>query len=68
MEVSRSGARGSVRVIGGELVEGRSEGEGTKLKVRRAPVYLGGAPPKSRHLPPAELYKTGHVLRFYTWR
>ena len=53
---------GTVRV-GEEVVEGRAEGGGVRLLVRRAPVYLGGAPQGSGYLPPAQLYKTGHHLQ-----
>ena len=40
-------------------MEGRAETGGEQLLLRRAPVFLGGAPEGSPYLPPPELYKSG---------
>ena len=61
-QVTRSGREGSVHVEGDSVVEGRANnnnGSNGQLKVRRAPVYLGGAPPGAKHLPRPKLYRTG---------
>ena len=58
-QVTRSGSWGSVHVSGEEPVEGLAEAGGEQLRLRRAPVFLGGAPEGSPYLPPPELYKSG---------
>jgi len=62
--VTRAGGVGSVHVEGDQVVERRStktkNGKEDRLKVKRAPVYLGGAPPgANKHLPHPKLYRTG---------
>ena len=54
--IVREENRGSVQIDGGRVVPGFTSGDG--MKVRRTPVYLGGAPGYSEYLPPAKLYKT----------
>ena len=62
-QVTRSGREGSVHVEGDKVVEGRTTNtdDNGQLKVRRAPVYLGGAPPGAKHLPHPKLYRTGET-------
>ena len=54
--------------LNNEVVERRStktkNGEEDRLKVKRAPVYLGGAPPGAKHLPHPKLYRTGEFGDF----
>ena len=55
-----------MHVEGDSVVEGRANnnnGSNGQLKVRRAPVYLGGAPPGAKHLPRPKLYRTGETLK-----
>ena len=52
-----------MHVEGDSVVEGRANnGDNGQLKVRRAPVYLGGAPPGAKHLPRPKLYRTGETF------
>ena len=54
-----------MHVSGDSVVEGRANnnnGSNGQLKVRRAPVYLGGAPPGAKHLPRPKLYRTGETF------
>ena len=59
--MTRSGSEGSVHVDGDKVVEGRTANteDSGQLKVRRAPVYLGGAPAGAKYLPHPKLYRTG---------
>ena len=52
-----------MHVEGDKVVEGRTTNtdDNGQLKVRRAPVYLGGAPPGAKHLPHPKLYRTGET-------
>ena len=62
-QVTRSGREGSVHVEGDKVVEGSANTDANgQLKVRRAPVYLGGAPPGAKHLPHPKLYRTGETF------
>ena len=69
-QVTRAGREGSVHVEGDSVVEGHAanNGDNSQLKVRRAPVYLGGAPPGAKHLPRPKLYRTGESLTSYRQR
>ena len=61
-QVTRSGGEGSVHVEGDKVVEGGTNAnmeDSGQLKVRRAPVYLGGAPATAKYLPHPKLYRTG---------
>jgi len=59
--LTREGSRGTLIVDGGAVAAGNARGAGKRMSVRRAPVYLGGAPPDSAYLmPEAKLYKTGY--------
>ena len=52
-----------MHVEGDKVVEGRADTDANgQLKVRRAPVYLGGAPPGAKHLPHPKLYRTGETF------
>jgi hypothetical protein len=63
-QVSQAGRWGSVRVAGEAAQEAEAGGAADRLIVKRAPVFLGGAPADSPYLPEAHLYKSGgmHVL------
>ena len=62
-QVTRSGREGSVHVEGDKVVEGSANTDANgQLKVKRAPVYLGGAPPAAKHLPHPKLYRTGETF------
>ena len=69
-QVTRAGREGSVHVEGDSVVEGHAANnrDNSQLKVRRAPVYLGGAPPGAKHLPRPKLYRTGESLTSYRQR
>ena len=69
--ITREDNKGSVQVDGGPIVPGFTKGEGVKMKVRRTPIFLAGAPPNSLYLPSqATLYKTafkGCILNMKVW-
>ena len=69
--IIREDNRGSVQVDGGPIVPGFTRGEGVRMKVRRTPIFLAGAPSTSLFLPSqATLYKTafkGCILKMKVW-
>lgn len=69
--IIREDNKGSVQVDGGPIVPGFTKGEGEKMKVRRTPIFLAGAPSNSLYLPSqATLYKTafkGCILEMKVW-